>query len=120
VLGNWSAQFLCLAGLFLSPFGTGSHSFAGSRLAVGARKLSSCRSSGGQEDAEGGCSYMIFFLLRGGNWLGEGPGAIGRNFDLNDLVLDGIDDQVADGVQAELSHDVAAMRLNGFGTQIEQ
>ena len=41
-----------------------------------------------------------------------------RHLDLDDVVLDGVHDQIADGVQIELSHDVATMHFHGLGAQV--
>ena len=38
------------------------------------------------------------------------------HLDLDDVVLDGVHDQIADGVQIELPHDVATMCFHGLGT----
>ena len=46
--------------------------------------------------------------------------AIGWNLDLNDLVLDGVHNQVTNGVQTEFSHNVAAMCFHCFRAQVEQ
>src|SRR5260370_35086643 len=43
-----------------------------------------------------------------------------RDVNLNDIVLDGVDDQIADGVQAEFSHDVAAVRFHRLRAQVQQ
>ena len=43
-----------------------------------------------------------------------------RHLDLDDVVLDGIHNQIADGVQAEFPHDVAAMRFHGLGAQVQE
>lgn len=38
------------------------------------------------------------------------------HLDLDEVVLDGVHDQIADGVQIELPHDVATMCFHGLGT----
>src|SRR5208282_5537487 len=43
-----------------------------------------------------------------------------RHLNLNDVVLGGIDHQIANGMQAELAHDVAAMSFHGLGAQVQQ
>src|SRR5208283_5571667 len=40
-----------------------------------------------------------------------------RQLHLDDVVLDRVDDQIADRVKVEFAHDVAAMRLRGLGAQ---
>src|ERR1700677_1632525 len=42
-----------------------------------------------------------------------------RHLDLDDVVLDGIHNQIANRVQAELPHDVAAMSFDRLGAQVE-
>jgi len=42
-----------------------------------------------------------------------------RHLDLDDVVLDSVHDQIADGVQAELPHDIAAMCFHGLGAQVQ-
>ena len=43
-----------------------------------------------------------------------------RHLDLNDVVLDGVNHQIADGMQAKFPHDVAAMSFYGLGAQIQK
>ena len=43
-----------------------------------------------------------------------------RHLNLNDVVLDGVNNQVADGVQSQLPHYVAAMCLHCFGAQVQK
>ena len=43
-----------------------------------------------------------------------------RHLDLDDVVLDGIDHQIADGVQTQFPHDVAAVSLHRLGAQVQQ
>jgi hypothetical protein len=43
-----------------------------------------------------------------------------RYLDLDDIVLDGIDHQIADRVQAEFPHYVAAMCFHGLGAQVQE
>jgi hypothetical protein len=45
---------------------------------------------------------------------------LSRHLDLDDIVLDGVHNQITYGVQAELSHDVAAMSFHGLRTQVQQ
>lgn len=45
---------------------------------------------------------------------------LGRHLDLDYVVLDGVDNQIADGMKTELPHDVAAMRFHRLGAQVEQ
>ena len=42
-----------------------------------------------------------------------------RRLDLNDVVLDRIDNQIADGVQAKFPHNVTAMCLHGLSAQVQ-
>src|ERR1700691_1378 len=42
------------------------------------------------------------------------------HLNLDDVVLDCVHDQIADGVQAELPHDVAAVGFHGLGAQVQQ
>ena len=42
------------------------------------------------------------------------------HLDLDDVVLDGVHHQVADGMKAELPHDVAAMRFHSLGAEVQQ
>jgi hypothetical protein len=43
-----------------------------------------------------------------------------RHLDLDDVVLDGVDNQIADGMETEFPHDVAAMGFHGLGAQVQQ
>ena len=43
-----------------------------------------------------------------------------RHLDLDNVVFDGVYNQIADGVQAELPHDVAPVRLNSLGAQVQE
>ena len=42
-----------------------------------------------------------------------------RHLDLDDAVLDGIDNQIADRVQTQFPHDVAAVSLHRLGAQVQ-
>jgi hypothetical protein len=43
-----------------------------------------------------------------------------RYLDLNDVVLNSVDNQIADGVQAQFPHYVAAMRFHGLSAQVQE
>jgi hypothetical protein len=42
------------------------------------------------------------------------------HLDLDDVVLDGVNHQVANGMQTELAHDIAAMSFHGLGAQVQE
>jgi hypothetical protein len=56
-------------------------------------------------------------LLRDDRRLGA---KLRRHLDLNDIVLDRVDHKIADRVEAQLPHNVAAMRFHGLRAQIQQ
>jgi hypothetical protein len=45
---------------------------------------------------------------------------LSRHLNLDDVVLDGVHHQIANRVQAEFPHDVAAMGFHGLGAQVQQ
>src|SRR5271155_3812139 len=75
----------------------------------------------------GSVSFAVLTLrLANRRWLGgSGHSSLWhstefRHLDLDDVVLDGVHNQIADRVQIELSHNVAAMCFHGFCAQVQE
>ena len=45
---------------------------------------------------------------------------MGGHLHLNNVVLDRVNDQVADRVETQFPHDIAAVCFRGFGAQVQQ